>query len=514
MKNAGKTVASVAFISICLRVLALLGKTIYTAYFGATVEMSLFVFALNIPNIIFNSLGTAMNLVVIPVYMSLLASEKKDKAKKFLDNIISISGVLILILVLAGITFAPFIGQAVTSHAADFQYSTEDFKFLVYAIRILMPVMFFYGLNYIFQGVLQSNGKFTLPAMVTLPSSLIIIGYTVFLGERFGVKGLTVANLIALIMQPLILLPAVKKLGYKYKPSFEWKSPYILDVGKRTLPVLISSSAYQINTFFSSYISTRFEGINIVMSYAQEIVILSTLTIVYAITGVYFPRLTALWAQERKEEYKETLRNIILVVLFLLIPAGAGFFILKYDIINLLLNYGNIEESKIYVTGNMLGIYGISVLFVALKEVLDRAFYSQQNTKTPAVFGFVIMASNVIITFGLLNYAGKYSMPLAYALSSFIGTIGLFLTVNKRMKIINKEFLWTSLKCIVSAFCMIIVLKGEMRLIKDIDFGSILTSRILKILIPVGTGILVYFVSALFLKIPQALVFLKIKRLK
>ncbi len=218
----GKTIASVAFISLVSRFLSLISQIIYISYFGNTVEMGIFSYALNMPNIIFNCMGTALNLVIIPVYTSLLARDDKKGAEDFINNIITMAGALIFAIVALGMIFAPAIGRI-----TDYKNNPEEFNFLVYSLRVLMPVMLFYGLNYILQGMLQSNGIFKLPAFVALPTSIITILYTIILGDKFGERGLLFASLTGLMAQPLILIPAVIKLGYRFRPQWDYKNPYV-----------------------------------------------------------------------------------------------------------------------------------------------------------------------------------------------------------------------------------------------------------------------------------------------
>lgn len=493
----GKTIASVAFISLVSRFLSLISQIIYISYFGNTVEMGIFSYALNMPNIIFNCMGTALNLVIIPVYTSLLVRDDKKGAEDFINNIITMAGALIFAIVALGMIFAPAIGQI-----TDYKNNPEEFNFLVYSLRVLMPVMLFYGLNYILQGMLQSNGIFKLPAFVALPTSVITILYTIILGDKFGERGLLFASLTGLMAQPLILIPAVIKLGYRFRPQWDYKNPYVRNAFSQIGPVLISASSYQINMLFNSTMATSFNTV-VFMNFSQQLVVTSVLTIIYSITGVYFPKLTRLWALDEKKEFSNILREILSLVIFILIPAGAGFFYLRFEIIDFLLNYKSINSENVIVAGNILGIYGIGVLFIGLKEVLDRAFYSQKDAKTPAKYGFVIMAVNIFVTFLLLSPMGKYSMPAAYSIAAAAGAIGLFISINKGAHIINKAMAVNALKCILSAILMLLAINIVKSFTIDLKVGGEFLTRAVNIILLVSVGVLTYFIAAFILKISQ-----------
>jgi len=103
-------IGSVMLIMIASRLLALFSSQIYMSVFGTdNIYINIYSYAINIPNIIFTSIGTALSTVVIPIYVGHKAVGENGKAKKFADNIISVSLFLTLILVIIGICISPFL---------------------------------------------------------------------------------------------------------------------------------------------------------------------------------------------------------------------------------------------------------------------------------------------------------------------------------------------------------------------------------------------------------------------
>jgi len=501
----GNTI-SVVIISLAGKIITLLSKTMYLAIFGAANPLlNVYDFALNIPNVVFNCIGTALNTVIIPIYTALLAKNENIKAKKFLDNIISISMVLITALVSVGIVIAPLIAL-VAGNSIDAAHK----EYLIFALRILMPVMVFYGLNYIFQGILQSHGSFKLPAAVSAPSGIVIILYLIFFADKWGVTGLIFATVISLFTQPAIMLPAIKKLGYKYAFSFDYKDDSIKTAGALTLPVLASVSSYQLNFLFNNAMALNFGTVSI-MTYSQMLVQTFMLTIVYAICSVYFPRLSAQWATGNKAEYGKSLAEIIEYTLFLILPAATGFFLLRYGIMDFLLNWKVSASSDPVLAGNLLGLYSIGIIAISLKEVLDKAFYSSKDTKTPAVFGFIIMAVNICVTLLLLDTLGAYAMPAAYCLSAFCGTFGLMFMAEKKVKILNKNFLINIGKIIFATALMLIAAYFAQIASDNIYVINEVLTKLSRLAIPAAAGAAVYIAVGFFIKIPATAFLFKAK---
>ena len=494
-----RSAADVAVISLSGRLLSLLGRTMYTAMYGmANPLLNVFNYALNVPNVLFGVVGTALNTVMIPVYSSLLAEERREEAKKFIDNIISISMVLIGALVALGILAAPIISDLLP--IAD-----EHSSYFTFALRFLMPVMIFFGFSSIFQGLLQANGVFRLPALVSAPGGIIMIIYLLFFGDRFGVEGLVFATALGLLMQPLIMIPAMYKLGYRYKFSFDLKNPHIRRAAKLSVPVLISVSSYQINFLFNNTFALGF-GTVVIMEYSQQLVQVFMLTMVYAIASVYFPKLSALWAVADAKGYIDNLRNALLYTMFVVLPAALGFFILRYEIMDFLLNWREPEygTTDIVLAGNLLGIYSIGIIAISMKEAMDRAFYSRQDSKTPAFFGFSIMVLNISTTLILLRFSnlGLYSMPVAYCVSAFIGSGGLCIRLNRRVGFINRSFVLNIVK-VLFAVAVMVMAAGFARNLELSQIGLV------NLLIPVFCGAAAYLAAAFVLRIPLVLAFLK-----
>lgn len=490
-----------ALISLSGRLLTLFGRTMSLATFGgANPLLNAFTYALNVPNILFNVIGTALTTVMIPVYSSLLAEERRDEAKKFIDNIISIAIVFIGVLVVLGIMAAPLITHFFAGEAL------EDAAFLTFSLRFLMPVMIFFGFSAIFQGLLQSNGIFRLPALVSAPGGVVIILYLLFLSDRFGVRGLVFATAFGLFLQPLIMVPAMAKIGYRYKFSIDLKNPHIITAAKLSLPVLVSVSAYQVNFLFNNTIALRYFGTVAIMDFAQQLVQVFMLTLVYAIAAVYFPKLSALWAKDDRSAYLESLRSALQYTIFIVLPAALGFFLLRYEIMDFLLNWREAAEGNygtdITVAGNLLGLYSIGIIAISMKETMDRAFYSAKDSKTPAAFGLTIMSVNIVSTLMLLPFLGLYSMPVAYCISAFCGALGLGFSLNRRTRFINSTLSLNFAKILLAALIMLLAAELGRRL----ELSRI---SLVNLIIPAVFGAAAYFLAAFLLKIPAALLIFK-----
>ncbi len=490
------SISYVMLIMIMSRVLSLVSTQFYMSRFGVgDVRINIYSYAVSLPNIIFNCFGTALSTVVIPIYTDYISNNRRDKAKKFADNIITVSAVFSAVLVLIGVVMSPLLPSL-----TDFDTTSEIRAFCTKALMIMMPAMLFYGLNYIFQGMLQSEGVFGWPAFVSVPSSVVIILYVLLLSDRFGVTGLLVSTLIGLALQAIILIPPLIKKGYRYKPSFSLKDPDIIRAGKMTLPVLLGASSYQLNMFFNINMIANFDGMVTLLTFVQNLILNMVLAFVYSITAVLYPKLTEFAATGRMEEYRKTLGNVLNSVILLLVPITFGLLCMRTELLDLITKWGKIESSDVENASMLIAMYSIGIIGIGLKEILDRAFYALKETKVSAVNGFIIMVINIVLSLILVRSMKAFGIPLAYSVASLSGSVILLVLLRRRVGNYLQSTLSVFLKCLSAAVIMSGAVLGISRLISG-AFDDSLSSRLIRLFVPVCVGILVYAVVLLILRV-------------
>ena len=488
-----KTLFTVTTITLLARLLSLVSLQIYMTFFGPqNVQINIFSYALNVPNIIFNVLGTIIAAVVVPIYTGLLTKDKKQ-SQIFINNIITLVCLSVVCLIIIGYIGAPFLAGLTA-----YRY----YPFTVYALRVKIFAMFFYGLHYMFQGILHSHGKFILAAFVTVPTSVVVISYVFLFGHSLGVHGLVYAMVIGLSMQALLLLPAVIKQGVRYRVALDIKNPHVRQALRLAAPVLLSVVSFQINSIFNTTLATNFNLV-LIMGFVQNLMLVLILSIVHPIAGVYLPKLTKIWEKGQESEFKSSLENLILTVLFFLIPASAGFFLMRFEIINLLVAWGQFTTEDAAITSALLGLYGLGVVGIGLKEVIDRGFYAQKNSKLPGLVGFLIMIINIAFSLGVVNYLGFYTMPVSFVVSTGIGSICLVIAMHRNIGIISRRLLLNIAKFLAGTLIMAVVIYATRGFFNNIIFTSEVVARAVRLFAPVALGVIIYFACAAALGIEQ-----------
>ena len=165
-KKIANTAVVVLIINIISRGFALIANSMITASFGVNEFTSAYSFSLTFTNIITTIIGTTLTTSVIPIYTDLRENYDIKRANKFVNNTISLTVIVSLILIFIVGLLSPYIANI----SGD-----GDVDFSIFSLRILSFSIFFICFFYVFSGLLQANDKFYLVAVVSLPSSIVSI---------------------------------------------------------------------------------------------------------------------------------------------------------------------------------------------------------------------------------------------------------------------------------------------------------------------------------------------------
>jgi len=498
MKSTAKTVGLVMVIMVFSRLMALLSNLIYITFFGVNLETDIYSYAIQLPNIIFNSFGTALVTVVIPIFAGYIGTGEKERAFKFADNVISLSFLFTLGLSLLGVILAPFILLLT-------RFRHEGYEFAVMAVRIMIPVIIFYALNYILQGILQSLGRYNMPAFVSVPSSLAVIAYVFLLGDRFGVKGLVIATFIGLSLQALILIPPLFMTEYRFTPSFDYRNEDIRKALRLVPPILVGTSAYQLNMLFNATLSANFKDTVAIITTVQNLALYAILAFIYSVTSVIFPKLTMLAARNDMEGFKDSLLKVLRSVIYFLIPASAGLIAVRYQLIDFLYGWGKVTGDNVMLASKILALYALGVTGVGVKEVVDRAFYSLKDTKLPAFNGVVIMLVNVASSLVLISFIGVLGIPLAYSISALTGALVLMLMIRRKVGAFGgRALLLTAFKVAAASVIMLAAVIPLANLLKQVSLGHAVLDKGIRLFVPAAAGGGIYYVLTYAFKVEEA----------
>lgn len=490
-----RSISAVTLLMLVGKLLSLLANQVYLSYFGADSEqLNIFSWALQIPNYLFQSLGTGLSSVVIPIFAGLTATGRKDEANRFGSNILCITAIVTAVLIAVGMVLSVFL-----PHLTDF----SDKRYASMALQILMPVMFFYAMVNIHQGILQSMGHFLTPALVNLPSGIVILLYIAFFAGDFGVTGLLAAVVIGLFLQFAILPLPARRAGFRFRPVVDLRDSSIRTAGRMMWPVVLGSSAYQLNMLFNNMLmsSVAPEYVSL-FSFVQSLILSSVMVLVLSITSVKYPALTALAAKSDMMAFREELCGTMGGMIYILTPITFGLICLRYPLLELISLYGKVSPENIRTEAAFLLMYCLCIVFLGLKEIADRALYSLRVTKVSGQVGVVILIVNSVLGYVLSTQTalGAYGIPLAYSLAVIVGTLILLNALRSKVLYFSGHLKATTVKSLAGSLVMSVCVFAVHRAMSGVLAGGSVWERAMLVLVPTAIGMAVYFFTTYLLK--------------
>ncbi len=433
-KQSGKIAKSAATVSIavmCSRVLGLIREQIFAGMFGAGMAYDAFVVAFRIPNLLRDLFAEgALSAAFITVFTDYDTKRTKEETWQLASNVMVFFGVLLSLFTLIGIFFA---GPLVTLLASDFSEVEGKTALTILLTSIMMPFLVVISLAAVVMGILNSKGKFFVPAMASAFFNLgsIVGGVTLALIlPKFGhpaIVGMAIGTLIGGTLQLMVQFPALFKCGFKFTPRLRIKDPGLRRIITLMIPAIIGLSPTQINIFINTnFASSCVEGSVSWLNYAFRLVQLPIGIFGVALAIAAMPVLARHAAKKDINGMKETMVSSLTMVFGLTIPASIGLMILAEPIIHIIFERGAFTAFDTSATANALTLYAIGLFAYSANKILVPVFYALEDTKYPLFAAFIAVGANIlIITFTIEKF-----QHLAIALSTSCSMILNFLFLS------------------------------------------------------------------------------------
>src|SRR6266536_653090 len=428
---------------LCSRVLGLIREVVIAALFGATRNMDAFLTAFRAPNMLRDLFAEgALSTAFVTTFSRRIATEGDKSAWRLASKVATLTLVFMSVLTLLGIVFAPVLIKILAPG-----FPVEKAELTILLTRIMFPFILLVSLAALAMGMLNAKHVFGMPAMASSFFNLgSIIGGVAFcywldpqpnwrhphFGER-GLVGLSIATLIGGFLQLVVQFPALRRVGFKLRPDFNWR-----DSGVRTIlilmgPATIAASAVQINVAVNSgFASALGDGPMTWLNIAFRLMQLPLGIFGVAVGTVTLPLVSRTAALGDIPAFRSALAHAMRLVVLLTIPAAIGLIILARPIISVIYEHGRFDAHATEQTAAALQFYAIGLAAYSAVKVLAPAFYALDKKYLP----MLVSIFSIIINFAL-NWFFMFKMKLGHrglALSTSLVAVTNFLLLYIMMR--------------------------------------------------------------------------------
>ena len=269
---------------------------------------------------------------------------------------------------------------------------------------------------------------------------------------RSGVEAIAWGVFAASVLQALILVPFLKG-WFTYTPVVNIRDKRFRRLLVLAGPAVLSMGVSEINHLVDRSLASGLAAGSIsAMNYAYKLITFLLGVLMVPLTTIMFSRMSRQAAADNKEGVLGSLRYSILLISLVALPIVAIAMILSNDVVKMIYMRGSFGMESVLLTGSVLMYYLIGVPSFGLRDFLNRTFHSVQDTKTPFYVSVLVVVMNIILNIILRRFLGARGLALATSVSSYIGSVTMFILLRRHMGRIGlKKILPDMAKIAVSA---------------------------------------------------------------
>ncbi|OFT77332.1 murein biosynthesis protein MurJ [Corynebacterium sp. HMSC30G07] len=477
-----RATGSMAVATLISRITGFIRTVMIGAALGPAVA-SAFNTANTLPNIITEIvLGSVLTALVVPV---LVRAEKEDpdRGERFVRQLFTLTLTLMVVVTTVAIVTAPWLTRLFLDDEGKVNViQSTSFAYL------LLPQIFFYGMFSLFMAILNTKEHFRpgawAPVANNIVSIAVLAAYMALPGRLNAAAPASISNphvlLLGLgttagvVVQCLIMLPALRKLGINLRPLWGIDDR-LKQFGGMALAIItyvaISQAGYIVTTRIASNAHEAAPFI-----YQQHWMLLQ---VPYGIIGVtlltaIMPRLSRKAADGDDEAVVRDLTLGTKLTFIALIPIIVFMTALGPDIGHALFAYGDFDPEAARTLGLTISFAAFTLIPYALVMLHLRVFYAREEAWTPTFIIAGITLTKVLLSMlaPLVANRPEHVVVLLGAANGFGfvagAAIGALLLKRKLGTLDMRSVLHTSIWAMASAIIGVAGMFGLRWLVRDV----------------------------------------------
>ena len=447
--------------TIISRITGFIRGILIVAVLGTALLADTYNVANTMPNILYNLLvGGALTAIFIPQLVR--SFDHEDGGDGFASRLITTISIILFVLVVIGMIFAPAL---VRLYAPEFFTSGFEVEkdIAIAFTRYCLPQIFFLGLFTMLGQVANARGSFG-PLMwapiannivgIVLFGSFLIFSPVISLDSisSLQVQILGLGTTLSVVVQALVLLPVIKKLGIKLRPQWGLKGlgkSFGL-AGWTLVYVLISQLGYlvTVNVATSAAVRSAQEGITRGVGYtpytfAYFVMLLPYSIVTISIITAILPHISRLALEKKASEVREQLIRAIKLVGVITVPSAVAFLLFGPLITSVIFVGIPLEDAR-YI-GYVLAALSFGLVAFSINLILIRGFNAFEDTRTQVlsilIINIIAVALSYVSLFTLQNQWVTVGLGFAFSISYIVGLLVTLSLLKKHTGVISiREF--------------------------------------------------------------------------
>lgn len=434
----------VSAMTLLSRVMGLVRDVVLARFLGVSAGTDAFFVAFRIPNFLRRLFAEgAFNQAFVPVLSEYKNNGTKVAAKALVDRVAGTLGFTLVTVTILGVVGAPWL---IAIFAPGFGSDPFKQQLATEMLRITFPYLFFIALTAFAGSILNTWGRFAVPAFTPVLLNVCLIGAALLVAPMLPTERMAVALawgvLIAGMAQLMLQLPFLMRLGLMPKPKVAFGDPGVKKILALMAPALFGVSVSQINLLLDTVLASLLETGSVTwLYYSDRLMELPLGLFAIAISTVILPSLSKNYAAQTKEEFSRTLDWGVRLVVLLAVPAAVALVLLAKVLLASLFLYGEFSLLDVEQSAKALQAYSLGLVAFMLIKILAPGFFARQDTRTPVRIGIIAMVANMVFNLLLVWHYRHVGLALATAASAWLNA-GMLWRGLRRDDVYQPSALW------------------------------------------------------------------------
>ncbi len=491
------------------RILGLVRESVFAYLFGAGFATDAFNVAFRIPNFFRDLFAeSALSAAFVPAFVRSLKQDDRRDTWLFAASMLNALALVIGLLTVLGIVFAP---QVVRVVALGFADEPAKFQLTVTLTRIMFPFLLFVVFAAWAMGILNACGTFFIPAVAPASFNVVSVAVPLLAYGWFKARGLdpiigmACGVTLGSVAQFIVQYPRLHRHGFRYRPVLDFRSPALRRVFTRWVPMVLGYASWQVNFLINTFLLTFLpEGSVTWVNYAYRIQHLPAGLFGAAIGSVALADYSHQIAGRDPDAIRDRFRHAMGLVAALTLPAAAILLALAPQVIRLIYQHGRFTPADSALTSQALMLYCLGIWGAAATRNCAAGFYSLGDTRTPALVAVGVVGANIGINLWLMRIIGFRSFPLAASVTGLANFAVLFFLLRRRLGgLYARRVLSVTLRTLLAAVVAGVCAWRGARLFEMLLVPSGVLFQAAELVLVGGIAVAAYLMLASFLRIHE-----------
>ena len=478
--------------------------------FGAGFIYDAFLLGFRIPNLTRDLFAEgALSSAFVPAFTATLAKKGKAEAAILARLVATAIIVIVGVFCALGMIFAPYLVDLL---APGFHQVPGKFELAVSMARIMFPFLLLVALAAQAMGILNACNRFGVPAMSSTFFNIGSVGFGLVAGFLLGpylhiekITGMAIGIVLGGALQLVYQMPSLSRLGFRYRPAFDWSHSGLRQIIQLMGPAIIGSAAVQVNVMVNTNFASRIpmNGPVSWLGYAFRFMQFPLGIFGVAIASATLPSISRSAAVGNMDEYRRTLSRSLGMVFLLTVPSSIGLVLLGKSMIGAIYEGGRFSVTDTDQTAAALSCYALGLAGYSALKVIAPAFYALNDARTPMLVSVASIVLNFVAASYMSAWLGFAGLALSTSATALFGALVLFVLLRRRTQgVYGRDLLSSTLRILVASVAMgIVVYASNAWIMAHLAAGRL--AYLADLAVSVLLGVAVFYMGCRVLRVTE-----------